>query len=139
MKKLTDREKWALRALMRFDVVRYLLANTHGRRDGGERAERHINISKWICRFIFCRGDENYDPDKVLDSWKVVHDFMAIILTDKMDEAIGFPIDERPDDYDDLTNKFINVLFDHINEFETIAKAVLVDDWDTINTIKRKY
>jgi len=139
MKKLTDREKWALRSLMRFDIVRYLLANTHGRLDGGERAERHINISKWLCRFILCKGDENYDPSEVLDSWKVVHDFLAIILTDNMDVAIGFPVFERPDDYDGLADKFANVIFEHMEEIEILVKAAIADDWDTINKIKRKY
>ena len=139
MKKLTDREKWAVKALIHFDVIRYLLANTHGRLDGGERAERHINISKWLCKFILCKGTEHYDPSEVLDSWKDVHDFLAVILTDKMDVAIGFPVFERPDDYDELADKFIKVIFDHMDEIETIVKAALVDDRETIYKINRKY
>ena len=33
--KLTKREIWALRQMLSFDITRYLMANTHGRLDGG--------------------------------------------------------------------------------------------------------
>ena len=45
-------------------------------------------------------------------------------LAEKMDEVIGFPLDRRPYDYNELINKFFNVIIDHLNQIKKI-----VDDW----------
>lgn len=117
MTKLTDREKWALRQLLDFDIRRYLMANSVQRLDGAEKADRHIKISKTLCRFVLC-DNEDYMFD-------VVHDFLADVLTDRMDEVIGFPI-HTPlygDAYDSLADKFFEVVVNYFDEIEKIIKA----------------
>lgn len=114
---ITNREKWALRELLEFDINRYLMANSAQRLDGSEKAKRHINISKTLCNFVLA-GDK-YSWDAVLS----VHDYLADILTDRMDEAIGFPI-HIPlygDAYDPLADKFFEVIINHFEEIEKLV------------------
>lgn len=90
-----------------FPVHRYLLANTYGREDPCERAERHLEISRILVGFILCRKCHEFlDHEKV----KRVHDYLAELLTDRMDEVIDFPVFSRPLDYDELVDKFIKVI-----------------------------
>jgi hypothetical protein len=115
MTKLTDREKWALRELLDFDIRRYLMANSIQRLDGAEKADRHIKISKTLCKFVLCDDTDRMSIE--------VHDFLADILTDKMDEVIGFPI-HTPlygEDYDILADKFFDVIVENFDEIEKIV------------------
>ena len=118
---LTKHEKYMLSEALDFAVHRYLLANTCGREDGHEKALRHMEISGIIVGFIRC---ERYHEVWHFQIMKEVHDYLAEILTDKMDEVIGFPIFERPNDYNDLTKKFIDVIISHMNELEKIVKML---------------
>jgi hypothetical protein len=53
---------------------------------------------------------------------KEVHDYLAEILTDRMDEVIDFPVFERPHNYDELVEKFINVIFNYMDDIDKIVK-----------------
>ena len=117
--KLTEREKFMLFQSLEFEIHRYLMANTFGREDGIEKAERHMNISRILVSFILCT---KYIELKHFEIMHEVHDYLAEILTDRMDEVIDFPIDRRIYDYDEYVWKFFNVIIEHINKIEGIIK-----------------
>lgn len=52
-----------------------------------------------------------------------VHDYLAEILTDRMDEVIGFPIHEKIYDYDEYVQRFFDVIVQHIGDIERIIHA----------------
>ena len=116
--KLTKREKYMLSAALDFPVHRYLLANTYGREDPCERAQRHLEIARVLTEFVLCRRCHEFmDHAKI----KCVHDYLAEILTDNMDKVIAFPVFERPKDYDEMVRRFIEVI---INNMEAIKLAM---------------
>lgn len=112
---LTKKEKFMLFKAMEFDIHRYLLANTYNRLDGNEKYERHVNISIHLYEFLTC---EKYNEIHDFPKMRNIHDYLAEILTDRMDEVIGFPIYERPNDYDELTERFFNVIVKNLDEIE---------------------
>lgn len=117
--RVSKREKFMLFQALEWEIHRYLMSNTYGREDGVEKAERHMNISAIIFSFITLKKyHEIHDFPKM----KVIHDYLAEILTDRMDEVIGFPIYKEIHDYDDLVLKFFNVIIDHINDIEKLVK-----------------
>jgi len=128
MKKLTKREIWMLHYLLDFHCVRYMMCNSRGREDGAEKADVHLRISAALCNFILCEGTpRNEDTYKVNECVHPVHDYLANILTDRMDEVIGFPID-RPlhsEEFDEFANKFFQVILDHISEINDLIKETL--------------
>lgn len=109
--RLTKREKYMLTEALDFPVHRYLLANTYGREDPNERAERHLEISRILVGFIICRRCHEFLDHKLVKS---VHDYLAEILTDRMDEVIGFPVFERPRDYDEMVRRFVGVIINNL-------------------------
>ena len=121
---ITEREKFLLWKLMNFDINRYLMANSYQRLDGAEKANRHIKISKLLVEYI------TTDEHKVYDLWKPVHDYLADILTDRMDDVIGFPIDKPlyGSDYDLLAEKFFSVIIDHLVEIEQLVNSALANE-----------
>jgi hypothetical protein len=126
--KLTKRDIWILHQLLDFSIARYLMANSCQRLDGAEKADYHIHMSKQLCRFIFAEGDERMgDTENVNASWNEVHDYLADILTDRMDEVIDFPL-YTPlygSMYDPLKDKFFQVIIDHMDEIERVAKEAI--------------
>ena len=116
--KLTKREKFMLFQALNYEIHRYFLSCTFGREDSNEKAERHINISNIILSFINAKPYNIKEHEASME----IHDYLAEILTDRMDEVIGFPLDRRPYDYDELVNKFFNVIIDHIDNIERIVK-----------------
>jgi len=123
---ITDREKFLLRKEMDFHIHRYLMANSCQRLNGGEKAEHHIAISKILVGFITC-DDAKQERSPV---WKDVHDYLADILTDKMDEVIGFPI-HTPlygDMYTPLADKFFSVIIKHFVEIEQLVNSALANE-----------
>ena len=124
--KLTNREKWALSKLLDFDVARYLMANSCQRLDGAERAQRHLAISKTLCEFVLSNHKfKTLDELEmaVLETQMEVHNLMAQLLTDRMDEKIGFPVNTPlyGSDYDELKVKFMQELFNHFDDYETVV------------------
>jgi hypothetical protein len=119
--KLTKREKWALWSLLEFPIYRYLMANAVQRLDAGEKAQRHIEISKIIANFIFTCEDNNY---KVNNTWLIIHDYLAEVLTDRMDEVIGFPINTPlyGNEFDLLAKKFFDIIVKHFEQIEKLIK-----------------
>lgn len=123
MKKVEYSEINLLWLLCEFNVNRYLMANAKGRRDGAEKAEVHMSLSRkfvawWFgievdqASYVSCAGSERL-------AWVVVHDGTQK-LTDKLDEVIGFPLDSRPD-YDDLAPKFFMKFYElAIKELEDL-------------------
>ena len=123
---ITDREKFLLRKEMDFHINRYLMANSCQRLDGGEKADHHIAISKILVGFITC--DEVKQERSPI--WKDVHDYLADILTDRMDEVIGFPI-HTPlygDMYTPLADKFFSVIIKHLVEIEQLVNSALANE-----------
>ena len=124
--KLTNREKWALSKLLDFDVARYLMANSCQRLDGAERAQRHLAISKTLCEFVLSNHKfKTLDELEmaVLETQMEVHNLMAQLLTDRMDEKIGFPVNTPlcGSDYDELKVKFMQELFNHFDDYEVVV------------------
>ena len=121
--KITPRERWALKELLEFNIHRYLLAISPHRRDGGERAQRHISISEIIGKFLTL-GDVRYE---IKPGWRLIHDYLADVLTDRMDEVIGFPLKGQiyTEDYKQLTEKFFQVIVDHLGEMEKLVFAAM--------------
>lgn len=117
--KPTKREKFLLFQALDFDIQRYLMSCTFGREDGNEKAERHLIISQALVSFILLK---KYNEIKHFEVMLEVHDYLAEILTDRLDEVIDFPIDRRIYNYDEYVNKFFNVIIDNINEIEKIVK-----------------
>ena len=117
--KITKREKFLLFQALEFDIHRYLMSCTFGREDGNEKAERHLNISRILVSFILLK---KYNELKYFEVMHEVHDYLAEILTDRLDEVINFPIDRRIYNYDEYVNNFFNVIIDNINDIEKIVK-----------------
>jgi len=117
-----------LHYLLDFHCVRYMMCNAKGRFDGSERADIHIGISRNLCNFILSEGTPRHeDTYNVNECTMKVHDYLADILTDRMDEVIGYPIDKQlyAEDFDEYAAKFFNVIIDHISEIEALIKETL--------------
>lgn len=97
--RLREERDRALYGQMRFDIMRYLIANTHGRLDGAEKAERHLKLSTCFCDMVF--GADEYETDVMM----AVHDGTQA-LTSYMDTEIGFPVFDRHPDIDTLAPLF---------------------------------
>lgn len=114
---MTKREKVLLYSILKFDIIRYLLSNTHGRHDPVEKADRHMEISGIIFSYIFAR---EYNELKDWPIMMKIHDYLAEILTDKLDEAIGFPIykESHEIDYDEYAKRFFNFIVENMNNIK---------------------
>ena len=120
--KLTKREKWALWEMLNFPIHRYLMCCSMGREDGSERADMHLKMSEILAKFVLCT---HLDDFHVGDEKFAIHDFLADILTDRMDEVIAFPID-RPvesghEEYGILANKFFDVIIQNMNGIKKVV------------------
>ena len=115
--------------LMDRHVRRYLLVNTRGREDGGEKAEHHIRMS-YI--YVASRMGTSIDLAPRITFkraglysetlYKHIHD-RTQVLTNHMDEVIGFPLEEgvRPN-YPELAplffKEFIRIADEAFEEVE---------------------
>ena len=101
---LEKQNRHLLWLLMEFPIIRYLLSNTYGRLNGPEKAERHMDLCAiFIASKTFC----SIDNASWNEFFMKIHDATRA-LTDHMDKEIGFPIYERPEDYDESSRKFFN-------------------------------
>lgn len=118
--RITKREKVLLYMMLEFKIHRYLLANTYGRLDGNEKAEQHLEISSILFSYIF---EEQYNERKHWKTMMRIHNFLAEILTDRLDEVIGFPIDKLSCeiDYDDYGKRFFNVIIANMDKIKENA------------------
>ena len=123
--KLTKRETWALKALLRDDIISYLLACTHGRQNGSLQAEYHISMSRTLCMFMFAGDYQEYDCDKSGELfWVKVHDYLSEILTGRMDEVIGFPLDKPTHGQTDyFADEFFKVIVANIDGIHNCVKG----------------
>jgi len=104
------------------------MCNAKGRADGAEKADVHVAISTALCNFILCEGTPRHeDTYNVNECTMKVHDYLADILTDRMDEVIGYPIDKQMygDDFDFYAEKFFGVILDHISEINDLIEKTL--------------
>ena len=93
----------AARIHLDFALYRYLMSNAHGRWDGAEKAVRHGEICKFYVSAIL--GDNStHNAEDLADAYKRVHSATQVV-TDHLDESIGFPLDSEPD-YDALVPVF---------------------------------
>lgn len=125
---LTKREEWALRYLLDFPVLRYMICNSKGRTDDHEKADLHIEMSQNICMFILCEGRPRHENTlKVRLCTMVVHDYLAEILTDRMDEAIFYPFDKQMygEDFEYYKILFIDYVINHLDEIENVINEEL--------------
>ncbi len=108
--------KQALWLASELAVNRYLMSCADGRWNGAEKAERHDEL----CR-LYVAVFRGVHTDKVREThaldWSLVHDATQV-LTDSMDDEIGFPITGMPD-YDALAPKFFE-------RFHTLATDALI-------------
>ena len=85
--------------------ARYLMANADGRWDGFEKAVRH----RELCQFYVAVHRGWVEPDSIpVDD----PDFLAVHsatqqLTDRLDEALGFPLKGTPD-YELFVPRFLD-------------------------------
>jgi hypothetical protein len=118
---LTHEQRYALKKALDFDITRYLKVNSINSINGSERSDRHVNISKTICCFIFnVKLNDKYNH-MVTGSWLAVHDHLANILTDRMDEVIGFPVFEPLYDVDTYKERFFDVIINNMSEIKEVA------------------
>ena len=105
---ITENEKEKLFKKLLMPIHRYLWANTFEMWDGHEKAEHHRKISKILCSFLGGNKDS--------EDWIKIHDFTAEILTDKMDEVIGFTTERAisTSERNKLISKFFEVLIDNL-------------------------
>lgn len=101
---LANQNRYLLWMLMNFSIYRYLLSNARGRIDGFEKAERHIELSSI---FIAAKTFSDTDSAKHHKDIMLIHDATRK-LTDYLDKEIGFPLNEQPEDYDELARKFFD-------------------------------
>lgn len=119
-----------LHYLLDFHCIRYMMCNAKGREDGAEKADVHLRISTALCNFILCEGTpRDEDTYNVNECVHPVHDYLADILTDRMDEVIGFPWQRslHAEEFDEYAKKFFNVILDHISEINDLIETTLKD------------
>jgi transcription termination factor NusB len=105
-----------------------MMCNAKGRKDGSEKADIHIALSTALCNFILCEGTpRDEDTYNVMECRMKVHDYLADILTDRMDEVIGYPYDKQMywEDFYYYAQKFFTVIIDHISEINDLIKKTL--------------
>lgn len=125
---LTKREIWMLHYLLDFHCIRYMMCNAKGREDGAEKADVHLAISTALCNFILCEGTpRNEDTYNVNECVHAVHDYLADILTDNMDQVIGYPVFQQmyADDFELYAGKFFDVILNHISEINDLIETTL--------------
>lgn len=102
--KLNKREEFMLWKMIEFQLHRYLL--TFVRKQGVERAERHIEISKTIWEVVNMKTSHSGDHRAIMK----IHDLIAEKITNDLPKSIDFDMDAEDHDWDILTDKFFRRL-----------------------------
>lgn len=104
-----------------------MMCNALGRADGAEKADVHLRISEALCKFVLCEGTPGEDTYNVNECIHPVHDYLADILTDRMDQVIGYPIYRQlhSDDFDHYARLFFNVIVAHMPDIEKLINDTL--------------
>ena len=97
-------------------VARYLMANAYGRWDGVLKAHCHRELCSFYVAIHLGVAPEQVQLDE--PPYEAVHTATQV-LTDALDEEIGFPLDQTPD-YDKLEPLFFE-------RFHTLALQALAD------------
>lgn len=101
-------------------IENYLRANSCTHLDGKAKSDNHVIISKILVDFIF----EDKETSDIESVWRAVHSVLRDILTDRMDEVIGFPINTPlPLDLSDLSRKFFNAIVMNFKQIEIDANG----------------
>ena len=102
--------------LLMLPVYRYLHANEFEKWDGHEKADQHIKISTKILEFL------GIDEGDYIDQATIIHDYLRDVLTDRMDEVIGFPTERSIDtsERNALISKFVDVVWDNLDEMKKL-------------------
>ena len=106
--------KQACKIHTQFMVARYLMANSEGRLDGAEKAQRHIELCEFYAALAFGWSDPDSvqgSVDGAIELFQKIHYETAEKLTDRMDEVIGFPVTGRPN-YGKLGSLFFDAFHD---------------------------
>lgn len=98
--------------MVQFPIVRYLL--TFVRKQGVERAERHIEIAKIIWEIVNLKTAIAKDHSGVMR----IHDLMAEQITDDLPEMIGFDLDAQNHDWDILADRFFARLLSMMDQLK---------------------
>ncbi len=125
---MTDYFKNACRLHLQHAIYRYLMVNADGRWDGAEKAQRH----REMCQFYAAVHQGHNDPSDIpVDNpeYLRVHADTQLLLTDRMDDAIGFPLVGRPD-YESLTARFFD-------QFHALAIRALSREENPIGPAKQ--
>ncbi len=93
----------------RFLITRYLMSNAHGRWNGAEKAEVHMELCGIFAETLCDVPSNYYQTDVLSKPYKLIHE-KTQELTGYLDTAIGFPLDSDPD-YDDLAPKFFKKFY----------------------------
>lgn len=101
---MTEKERFLLWLLMKFDIYRYLMSNAMGRENGFEKSERHISLIKTYLSYKW--EIDPYDGMIIEDTFDDIHTHTQS-LTDHLDIQIGFPLDSHPN-YDALAPLFFD-------------------------------
>lgn len=110
--------------LMQFPIHRYLMSNAHGRWDGAEKAQRHMELCQIVVAVT--RGIELEDVRQTNEAdYEAVH-HKTQELTDHLDEVIGFPLESDPN-YDSLAAMFF-VRFVALADFALRTTSTPADD-----------
>jgi len=95
--------------LLDFEIHRYLL--TFIRKQGAERAVRHISISKTIWEVLNMKSHE-VNGKRYLE-WMAIHDLIADKISNDLPKSIGLDLDANSDqDFDVLAETFFKRLID---------------------------
>jgi len=99
---MNKREQFLLREALDFLIYRYLLSNH--RRQGFEKAEIHIDMSKIIFQYIYIQKYRSIDFDKMMK----IHDGLTEI-TDNLDRY-GFDINDSDQDLSPIAEKTLDAI-----------------------------
>jgi len=106
---ITEMFKRACKIQTQHAVFRYLIANTQGRLDGAEKAQRH----KELCDFYVAIW-KGCDPDLAMryhrDEWDAIHTATQE-MTNHLDK-IGMPTDHSHPKYEDIADRFFDGFHD---------------------------